>query len=68
MDKIWFKISRRNKFSCSIEVFGKYKDNRYETKGNISYSRTYEDNLNSRCKTIILNLLSWRDKVYLYQK
>ena len=43
-----------------MEVFWQYKDDRYKNKnkGNISYKRLYEDNLNKKCQDIILGYLN----------
>ena len=51
-----------------MEVFGEYNDDRYENKGNISYKKLYEDNLNLRCKEMILDNLNGTEEVSLYQR
>ena len=51
-----------------MEVFGKYNDERYENKGNISYKRLYEDNLNSYSREMIFSELTGNEEVSLYKR
>ena len=46
----------------------KYNDDRYKNKGKISYKRLYEDNLNQKCKDMILDNLTGTENVSLYQR
>ena len=48
MKKFDFKEAVETNLKCDNDVFGKYNDDKYENKGNISYKRLYEDNLNKR--------------------
>jgi len=51
-----------------MEIFGKYNDDRYEERGEISYKRLYQDNLNSECQNIVVPYLSGNEKAYLYKR
>ena len=72
LEKLWKKFNpeeaEETHLKCDIEVYGKYNDDRYKNKGNISYKRLYEDNLNQICKDMILNYLSDKENVSLYQR
>ena len=72
LEKLWQKFDLEEavetQLKCSIEVYGKYNDDRYENKGNISYKRLYEDNLNQKCKDMILDNLTGTENVSLYQR
>ena len=52
---------------CEFEVFGKYNDDRYEERGEISYRTLYEDNLNKECQNLVLNKLTGM-KWFIYIK
>ena len=53
-EKLWrqfdFEEAGKTHLKCDIEVYGKYNDDRYENKGNISYKKLYEDNLDFEFK------------------
>ena len=72
LEKLWKKFDDKEAvdthLKCEMEVFSKYNDDRYENKGNITYKRLYEDNLNQRCKDIILNHLTGEEKVSLFKR
>ena len=72
LEKLWKKFADEEAvdtyLKCDMEVYSKYNDDRYENKGNITYKKLYEDNLNQRCKDIILNHLNSDEKVSLYQR
>ena len=53
---------------CEIEVFGKYTDDRFEQKGNITYKKLYEDNLNSKCQSLVLKYLKGNEVISLYKR
>ena len=71
-EKLWKKFAYAEAvvthLKCDIEVYSKYNDDRYENKGNISYKKLYEDNLNQRCKDMILNHLIGNEKVSLFKR
>ena len=71
-EKLWSKFNSEEGFSthlkCEFEVFGKYNDDRFEKRGNISYERIYKDNLNKQCQDLLLNKLTGNEKVYLYKR
>ena len=57
-EKLWKKFSldeaAEEHLKCDLEVLGKYKDDRYEKKGEISYRKLYMDNLNQKSKDLVL--------------
>ena len=52
---------------CSLEIFGKKIDDRYENKGAITYKRIYEDNLPSESKSEMLKKVG-NQKVSIYKR
>ena len=71
-EKLWrrfiYEEVGKNHLICDMEVFGKYNDERYENKGNISYKRLYEDNLNSYSREMIFRELTGKEEVSLYKR
>ena len=71
-EKLWRQFSLGEGFKshlkCELEVFGNYSDDRYEERGEISYKRLYQDNLNTECKNLVLNLLTGDEMVHLYKR
>ena len=71
-EKLWQKFvseeAVETHLKCDMEIYGKSNDDKYENKGNISYKRLYEDNLNQRCQELILHNLSDIENVSLYQR
>ena len=71
-EKLWRSYSSKEGFKtnlqCDMEIFGKYNDDRYEERGEISYKRLYQDNLNSECQNIVVPYLSGNEKAYLYKR
>ena len=72
LEKLWKKFNSNEavetNLKCKMEVFGKYNDDRYKNKGNISYKKLYEDNLSRYCQNILLNDLGGNEEVSLYQR
>ena len=72
LEKLWTKFNPEEEvkthLKCDLEVFGKYNDDRYENKGNISYVRLYMDNLNQKCRDMILTYLTGKEEVSLFQR
>ena len=71
-EKLWRKYSSKEGFEtnlkCDMEIFGKYNDDRYEERGEISYKRLYQDNLNSECQSIVVPNLSGNEMAHLYKR
>ena len=71
LEKLWRKFNPEEAvethLKCDIEVYGKFNDDRYEKRGDISYKRLYEDNLNQKCKDMILKYLRG-EEVSLYKR
>ena len=70
--KLWRKFDSKEAtethLQCEFEVFGRYSDERYEQKGNITYLRLYKDNLNSESQNIVIDNLKGDEVVYLYKR
>ena len=70
-DYLWRKFlsdeAVGTKLECSLEIFGKKIDDRYENKGAITYKRVYEDNLPSESKSEMLKKVG-NQKVSLYKR
>ena len=54
--------------NSSRGLFGKYEEDRYEERGNITYMKLYQDNLNKEILRAIWNSLNVYDKVHLYKR
>ena len=71
-EKLWtafdYEEAGKTHLKCDIEVFGKYNDDRYENKGNISYKKLYEDNLDSQCQEMIFDDLTGNEEVSLFKR
>ena len=71
-EKLWQRFNSEEGFyshlQCTYGVFGKYSDDRYEARGDISYLRLYQDNLNQECQKVVLSSLSGYEKVHLYKR
>ena len=72
LEKLWKKFNPNEAvethLKCDIDIFGKNNDDRYENKGNISYKKLYEDNLNKESKNMILKYLNGEENVSLYER
>jgi len=70
-DYLWRKFlsdeAVGTKLECSLEIFGKKIDDRYENKGAITYKRVYEDNLPSESKNEMLKKVG-NQQVSLYKR
>ena len=70
-DYLWRKFlsdeAVGTKLECSLEIFGKKIDDRYENKGTITYKRVYEDNLPSESKKEMLEKVG-NQQVSLYKR
>ena len=71
-EKLWRQFdseeAAKTHLQCEFEVFGKYNDDRYEQRGNISYKTLYKDNLNQKCQNLVLDNLKGDEVVYLYKR
>ena len=71
-EKLWtafdYEEAGKTHLKCDIEVFGKYNDDRYENKGNISYKKLYEDNLDSQCQEMIFDDLTGNEEMSLFKR
>jgi len=71
-EKLWKKFSSKEGFDtnlqCDMEIFGKYSDDRYEERGEISYKRLYQDNLNPESQNIVVPNLVGNELVHLYKR
>jgi hypothetical protein len=71
-EKLWRKFSSKEGFDtnlqCDMEIFGKYSDDRYEERGEISYKRLYQDNLNPESQNIVVPNLVGNELVHLYKR
>ena len=72
-EKLWRQFSPikndETHLSCTnIQIFGKYNEDRYIEKGEITYKKLYEDNLNERAKNNTLNYVTENETVHLYKR
>ena len=71
-EKLWtafdYEEAGKTHLKCDIEVFGKYNDDRYENKGNISYKKLYKDNLDSQCQEMIFDDLTGNEEMSLFKR
>ena len=71
-EKLWRQFSPievdKNHLNCTnIQIFGKISDDRYIEKGEITYKKLYEDNLNENSKNIVINKITNNEKVHVYK-
>ena len=70
--KLWRKFDSLEAvdthLQCEFEIFGKYSDDRYEQRGNITYKTLYNDNLNFECQLLVLDDIQGDEVVYLYKR
>jgi len=70
-EKLWKKFDSdeggENHLKCELEIFGKFNDDRYENKGDITYKQLYIDNLSKYNYKLIKNDLK-DEKVNLYKR
>ena len=71
-EKLWRKFAEiefeETHLNCTdIQVFGKNSEDRYIEKGEITYKKIYEENLNERAKSKILNDVG-EELVNLYKR
>lgn len=68
-EKLWKKFSldeaAEEHLKCDLEVLGKYRDDRYEKKGEISYRRLYMENLNQKSKDLVLKNIEIKQYLYI---
>ena len=71
-EKLWrsfgSKEAKENHLKCELEILGKYSDNRYEKKGNISYYDLYKDNFNYQFFILLDENELKKEKVSLYKR
>ena len=71
-EKLWRQFSSKEAFEtnlkCDIEIFGKFNDDRYEERGEISYKSIYKDNLNLHSQSIVVPYLTGNETVHLYKR
>ena len=71
-EKLWYKFTlfeaSENHTICSnMQIFGKYSDDRFIRKEDITYKRLYTDNLNSKSKEVVMYKISY-ETVSLYKR
>ena len=70
-EKLWRKFDSveagEEHLKCNLEIFGKYNDERYENKGDITYDKIYFDNLSVDNYDRLKEKLN-DDKVSLYSR
>ena len=71
-EKLWnafdYYEEVKTHLKCEFEIFGKYEEDRYEERGNITYMKLYQDNLNKEILRAIWNSLNVYDKLHLYKR
>ena len=71
-EKLWrsFEYSEYDDthLNCTIQVFDKNNDDRFIEKGNITYKKLYEDNLNEYIAKQLIKKMKGNESVYLYKR
>ena len=72
-EKLWKKFSTseatKTHLNCTnIQIFGTYSEDRYIEKGEITYKKLYEENLNETSKNLTLNNITDNEIVHLYKR
>ena len=71
-EKLWrsfgSKEAKENHLICELEILGKYSDNRYAKKGDISYYELYKDNFNYEFFILLDENELKKEKVSLYKR
>ena len=72
LETLWTQFDRDENalthLSCKLEIFDKYEDDRYELRGNITYKKLYKENLNQRCRDLVMDNINGDEVVYLYKR
>ena len=71
-EKLWKQFSSeeigQNHLECDLDIFGLKTDARYKIKGNISYYKLYENNLEEDILTILSDKIKGDEYVSLYKR
>ena len=71
-EKLWKSFSYsevdETHLNCTIKVFDKNNDDRFLEKGNITYKKLYEDNLDEKLRKEIIVRMKGNESVYLYKR
>ena len=72
-EKLWKKFANseaaETHLNCTnIQIFNKVSDDRYIEKGEITYKKLYEENLNEKAKNITINNVTDNEIVHLYKR
>ena len=72
-EKLWKKFDPSETdeahLNCTnIQIYEKGSDDRFAQKGEITYKKIYEQNLNERSKNIIMKSIPDNETVYLYKR
>jgi len=72
-ERLWKKFANSEAVATHLnctnfKIFNKDSDDRYIEKGEITYKKLYEDNLNERAKNKTINNVTDNEKVYLYKR
>ena len=71
-EKLWRKFDSDEAgdehLKCELEIFGKFNDDRYKRKGDITYRKLYEYNLSPTNQQLIFDDLDSNLKVSLYSR
>ena len=70
-EKLWKQFdsneAAKEHFSCELEIFGKFYDDRFKRRGYITYEQIYKDNLSDRNYKLLIRALNYL-KVSLYSR
>ena len=70
-EKLWKKFSSKEAadghLKCKFKIDNYENENRFEERGQITYKKLYEDNLNTECKELLLDEIQ-NEKVSLYKR
>ena len=72
-EKLWRQFSPietdETHLTCAnIQINGKGSDDRYIKKGEITYKKIYDENLNDRAKKIVYDNITSNETIYLYKR
>ena len=71
-ERLWRKFdpdeAGQENLQCKLEIFGKFTDDRYKNKGNITYKELYEDNLTTEILDLIIGNIFGEPNVSLYSR
>ena len=71
-EKLWrsfyYTEADNTHLNCTLSIFNKNSDNRFTEKGNITYKKLYEDNLDEKLRKRIIENMEGNESVYLYKR